>query len=51
VAYVPLPASAAAFFASPPGFSEIRAAWSALSAAPAPLVLRAEVEKEKPQWF
>ncbi len=47
----PLPASVAAFFAAPPGFSEIHASWSALSATPAPLVLRAEVEKEKPQWF
>jgi hypothetical protein len=49
--YSPLPASIAAFFAPPPGFSEIRAAWSALSATPAPLVLRTEVEKERPQWF
>ena len=49
--YSPLPASVAAFFASPPGFFEIRASWSALSATPAPLVLRAEVEKERPQWF
>jgi hypothetical protein len=47
----PLPSAVAAFFAPPPGFSEIRAAWSALSATPAPLVLRAEVEKERPQWF
>lgn len=47
----PLPSAVAGFFASPPGFSEIRAGWSALSATPAPLVLRAEVEKERPQWF
>jgi hypothetical protein len=45
------PASAPAFFPRPPGFSEIDAAWSALSATPAPLTLRAEVEKERPQWF
>jgi hypothetical protein len=49
--YSPLPASVAAFFVPPPGFFEIRASWSALSAAPAPLVLRAEAEKERPQWF
>ena len=51
LAVSPVPASVAAFFVPPPGFSEIRAAWSALSATPAPLVLHAEVEKEKPQWF
>ncbi len=45
------PAAAPAFFPRPPGFSEIDAAWSALSATPAPLTLRAEVEKERPQWF
>jgi hypothetical protein len=49
--YSPLPASVTAFFVPPPGFFEIRAGWSALSATPAPLVLRAEVEKERPQWF
>ncbi|MBW8874108.1 MAG: hypothetical protein JF614_04030 [Acidobacteria bacterium] len=47
----PAPAAVTAFFAIPPGFTEIRAAWSALSATPAPLALRAEVEKERPQWF
>lgn len=47
----PVPAAVAAFFASPPGFSEIHASWSALSATPAPLVLHAELEKERPQWF
>ncbi|HEX4961110.1 MAG TPA: hypothetical protein VF173_09765 [Thermoanaerobaculia bacterium] len=49
--YSPAPSSVAAFFVPPPGFSEIRAGWSALSATPAPLVLRAEAEKERPQWF
>jgi hypothetical protein len=47
----PETAAVPALFAVPPGFTEIAAAWSALSATPAPLALRTEVEKERPQWF
>jgi hypothetical protein len=38
-------------FALPAGFTEVQAAWSALSPAPAPLSLRVEAEKEKREWF
>jgi hypothetical protein len=47
----PETAAAPALFSVPPGFTEIAAAWSALSATPTPLALRTEVEKERPQWF
>jgi hypothetical protein len=38
-------------FSLPAGFTEVQAAWSALSPAPAPLSLRVEAEKEKREWF
>jgi hypothetical protein len=41
----------AALFEQPPGFYAIEAAWSALSAAPAPLVIRVDKQKEKLEWF
>jgi hypothetical protein len=45
------PASAAALYNVPPGFAFLQAAWSALSAAPPPLAVRVEKEKEKREWF
>jgi hypothetical protein len=46
------PAAAdAALFPCPPGFIQVGAAWSALSATPLPLSLRARKAKEKLQWF
>jgi hypothetical protein len=45
------PASAPALFNIPPGFAFLQAAWSALSAAPPPLAVRVEKEKEKSEWF
>lgn len=47
------PASLAAWtlFDQPPGFSRIEAAWSALSANPAPLAIRVQTGKEKVEWF
>lgn len=51
VLFVPVQVSSAGFFVRPPGFVEIGASWSALSANPAPLTLRAEEEKERLQWF
>jgi hypothetical protein len=44
-------ASAPAFFNIPPGFASLQAAWSALSAAPPPLAVHVEKEKEKREWF
>lgn len=41
----------ASLFPVPPGFLQIGASWSALSATPSPLSLRAKDEKEKVQWF
>ena len=41
----------ASLFPCPPGFLQIGASWSALSANPSPLSLRAKDEKEKVQWF
>ncbi|HYU35556.1 MAG TPA: hypothetical protein VEW48_25660 [Thermoanaerobaculia bacterium] len=38
-------------FLVPPGYREITAAWSALSANPGPLVLRVEMEKEATPWM
>jgi hypothetical protein len=38
-------------FLVPPGFQEISAAWSALSASPGPLVLRFEMVKEANPWM
>ena len=35
----------------PPGFAMVQASWSALSAAPPPLGVRAETEREKREWF
>jgi hypothetical protein len=35
----------------PAGFVEVEAAWSALAAAPAPLVIRVKTAKEKDAWF
>ncbi|HSK77415.1 MAG TPA: hypothetical protein VLQ45_13260 [Thermoanaerobaculia bacterium] len=47
------PASPAAWtlFDQPQGFLRIEAAWSALSATPAPLVIRVQTGKEKVEWF
>ena len=42
---------ATALFNIPPGFTCLQAAWSALSAAPPPLAVRVEKEKEKREWF
>ena len=39
------------FFGQPPGYSRIEAAWSALSATPAPLAVRVESGKERVEWF
>jgi hypothetical protein len=44
-------AAAPALFNVPPGFAYLQAAWSALSAAPPPLAVRVEKEKEKREWF
>jgi hypothetical protein len=44
-------ASAPALYNVPPGFAFLQAAWSALSAAPPPLAVRVEKEKEKREWF
>jgi hypothetical protein len=41
----------AALFPCPPGFVQVGAAWSALSATPLPLSLRAKAGKEKVPWF
>ena len=38
-------------FPCPPGFVQVGAAWSALSATPLPLSLRVKEGKEKVQWF
>ena len=38
-------------FVRPPGFSELQAAWSALSPSPAPLEVHIEAEKEDHTWF
>jgi hypothetical protein len=54
VAWAPRSGSAPAgaeLFPCPPGFVGISAAWSALSANPSALSLRAKDEKEKVQWF
>jgi hypothetical protein len=40
-----------AFFSQPPGFAQVQAAWSALSATPAPLAIRVESAREKVEWF
>jgi hypothetical protein len=37
--------------ARPAGFSELTAAWSAVSAAPPPLVLRLRSQREETPWF
>jgi hypothetical protein len=42
---------AAAFFPVPPGFATVEAAWSALSADPAPLAFRIKSDKEDTPWF
>jgi hypothetical protein len=39
------------FFDRPPGFAEIGASWSALSATPSPLALKVESQKERKEWF
>ena len=54
VSWAPRAASStvnASLFPCPPGFIQIGASWSALSANPAPLSLRAKDGKEKVQWF
>jgi len=38
-------------FPLPPGFQEVGAAWSALSAKPAPLSIRIKLQKEDSEWF
>jgi hypothetical protein len=43
--------AAPSFFPVPPGFGVVQAAWSALTATPQPLAVRAETEKEKREWF
>lgn len=48
---IPLSSSAPSLFPRPAGFTEVNAAWSALSATPAPLAIRVEAEKEKREWF
>jgi hypothetical protein len=44
-------AGAPGFFPAPPGFSRIEAVWSALSAAPGPLMVRVQSDKEDNEWF
>jgi len=39
------------FFPQPPGFCQVRAAWSALSPTPGPLAIRVENDKEDLEWF
>jgi hypothetical protein len=39
------------YFFRPPGYTEVQAAWSALSATPSPLALKVESGKEKSEWF
>jgi len=54
VAWSPRAASSmvdAALFPCPPGFVQIGAAWSALSANPSALSLKAREGKEKVEWF
>lgn len=47
----PQVAEAPGLFMLPAGFTEVHAAWSALSPAPSPLGIRVEAEKEKREWF
>ncbi|HEV2845146.1 MAG TPA: hypothetical protein VG477_09900, partial [Thermoanaerobaculia bacterium] len=42
---------APALIPCPPGFVQMSASWSALSATPSPLAIRVEAEKEKSEWF
>lgn len=54
VSWAPRAASStvnASLFPCPPGFLQISASWSALSANPSPLALRAKDGKEKVEWF
>lgn len=44
-------AEASAFFPLPPGFTQLQAAWSALSRTPGPLAVRTESKKEDREWF
>ena len=44
-------AAAPELFPRPPGFAEITAVWSALSAPPAPLAIRLKSDKEVSEWF
>jgi hypothetical protein len=39
------------FFFRPPGYLELGASWSALSASPSPVALKVEAGKEKSEWF
>jgi hypothetical protein len=48
---IALSSRAPSLFPRPAGFTEVDAAWSALSATPAPLAIRVEAEKEKREWF
>jgi hypothetical protein len=42
---------ASLLFPRPPGFDQIQAVWSALSATPGPLAVRIQSEKEDLEWF
>ncbi|HEV8629310.1 MAG TPA: hypothetical protein VGV61_03265 [Thermoanaerobaculia bacterium] len=46
-----LPPTTGALFARPPGFAELQAVWSAVSASPAPLALRIRSHREETPWF
>lgn len=43
--------TASTFFPLPPGFTQLQAAWSALSPTPGPLAVRIEHDKEELKWF
>lgn len=43
--------SVATLFDQPPGFYALETAWSALTAAPDPLVIRVDKKKERMEWF
>lgn len=47
----PSPAAPAGLFPRPPGFAELTAAWSALSATPGALAVHVDAQKERTTWF
>lgn len=47
----PTPGGASALFPLPSGYLELEAAWSALSASPAPLSVRVRTDEEDSKWF